>query len=219
MTQHANETASARFRSGIGGDDLLKSPLAEALSSFHSLLNHVAIMFGVTAGLTLLNLVADPDGLWSRAILVIWLVLLIAHAVGILIVRLLSDDTTTSSKLPRLRGERYDGPMSSWQRAMVENPSTTSGAQDDPEATAAQERADPWKHVVTPNGVADISWPEPPVVDSEVDRASFKPTTKPDDDGERSERVPWRAATEIAWMRRRRGAEGESASGRQDSAS
>ncbi len=217
MTQHSNETVSARFRSGVSGDDLLKSPLVEALSSFHSLLHHVAIMFGATASLTLLNLIVDPDGLWSRAIMVIWLVVLIAHAVGILIVRLLSDDTTASSRLPRQRGEAQFGPMSSWQRALAETPST-SGPLDNPETTAAQEQADPWKNVATPNGTTDISWPEPPVADADTERSSFTPT-KPDDEGERSERVPWRAATEIAWMRRRLGAEGESASGHQDSAS
>ncbi len=106
--------------------------------------------------------------------------------------------------------------MSSWQRALAENPST-SGPHVNLETTAEQDRLDPWRTATVPNGATDISWPEPVTADSEEDRVSSEPRSKPDDEAERSERVPWRAATELAWMRRRRGAEDESTSGHQDS--
>ncbi len=219
MTQHSNELVTPRLRNVAGSDSPLASPWVKLLSSFHSLLAHIGIMLGVTACLTILNLVVDPADVWSRAILVIWLVLVIAHGIGIVIVRLLSDEPITNRDLPRVQAEPHGAPTSSWAQAMAENP-TTSGPQSEGDETRSRYRDASWNNAADANGAPDLAWPEPPAPDSDAEQSSSDSVTRQDEDAaDRNEKVPWRAATEIAWMRRRQDAEEDPGRRRQDPAS
>lgn len=216
MNQHSNETIVARYR-GTAGTNPWELPWIRSLASFHSLLTHIAIMFGATAGFALLNLVVDPDGVWSRAILVVWLVVFIAHAVGIVILRLLSDDATHSGRFPRVTSDPVQGPVSPWGAAMTGTQSTSAGGSDGDLVQSQQ--TDSWGNVTTANGSADLSWPEPLTVEPSSDASP--PDGSEDARGrvvENNDRVPWRAATEIAWMRKRGGAEDDPDLNRKDSA-
>lgn len=211
MTQHSNEPMTARSRTGEREASLLASPWVGLLSSFQALLKHIGIMLGVTATLALLNLLVDPADFWSRAILVIWLVIVVAHGIGMVIVRLLADETVGSRELPRVEAEPHYAPTSPWAHANL---------QQQDAAPQPPERADPWKDVAAPPDEPDVSWPQPATATPEPDRPpSELRTSEHADESGWNEKVPWRAATEIAWLRKRRDAEQRPEPKQRDSAS
>jgi hypothetical protein len=143
------------------------------------LLAHIVIMLGVTSLLTVVNLLAGPRVWWSLAILVIWLALVIIHAIGV--------------------GSR--------SLLFVEDSDADAGPASRPRAEPIGPAVPGWLSLAKRNGEMEPhvpeSWvlpddtPEPPWTARIPPKREEKPTPAPE-----SEKVPWRAATDIAWLRR-----------------
>jgi hypothetical protein len=149
------------------------------------LLAHVVVMLGVTSALTVVNLIAGPRVWWSLAILVIWLALVIIHAIGVGSRTLLFvEDDDAPAPTPRVRGEPIGPAVPSWITL-------------------------PKRHAEPPTNVPD-SWElrddtAGPVWTASPANADAAPASKP----RAGEKVPWRAATDIAWLRRPKPPAGE----------
>jgi len=201
MTQHSNDTILANLQTGASGFSTQASRWVVPLSSTKSLLSHAGVLLAITASLTMLNLVVNPEALWSRAILVIWLVVIVAHAIGIVILRLLNDDAGVASQLPRIQAE----PSSPWTQPNGQPSAGMTARDDDTENTG---RVDPWKDVAAPVGESEVSWPSSSTATTELEQAPAEIGTRRNgasDDA--NQKVPWRAATEIAWLRKPRDAD------------
>lgn len=142
------------------------------------LLAHVVIMLGVTSALTVVNLIAGPGVWWSLAILVIWLALVIIHAIGVGSRTLLFvDDDDAPAPPPRVRGEPVGPAIPSWITLPKRKAAPPANV---PESWELRDDATgPAWTATTANGEAT-------------------PAPKPSE----NEKVPWRAATDIAWLRR-----------------
>jgi hypothetical protein len=146
------------------------------------LLAHIVVMLGVSSVLTIINLLTGPRVWWSLAILVIWLALVIIHAIGVGSRTLLfdSEDAERAAPSTRVRGEPLGPDVPSWLSLPKRNvaPQVTVPEswelRDDTPGSA-------WTASTAQNGEAK---PAP------------EPLPRPDD------KVPWRAATDIAWLRR-----------------
>lgn len=201
MTQHSNDTILANLQTGASGFSTQGSRWVVPLSSTMSLLSHAGVLLAITASLTMINLVVNPGALWSRAILVIWLVVIVAHAIGIVILRLLNDDAGVASQLPRIQAE----PSSPWTQP---NGQQGTGMAAPDEGTERAGRVDPWKDAAAPVGESEISWPSSSTATTELEQAPAGIGTRRNgasDDA--NQKVPWRAATEIAWLRKPRDAD------------
>lgn len=157
-----------------------------------ALLGHIAIMLTTVSALTLLNLVLNPGTWWSLAILVLWFTFVVIHALGIVSINLLLDESDDDTAPPRVHAEPH-GPET-FEQGPVHGP-------------AQETQASPASDWQAPKSPEDHSWPS--AADSETESESFKPLDL-DEDSSKNERVPWRAATDIAWLRRR-GRDGDDA--------
>lgn len=205
MIQDSNDTATSRLLRDSQGLLSPGAPWVVALTSRRSLIAHIEIMLGASATMSMLNLVLNPGSLWSRAIIVVWLVGLVAHAVGIVVVRLLNEDSEASGGIARrAQAEPHAGPPSSWALVTDETP---SDLQPNPENTPEPEREDPWQHVQTPPEESETSWPQAATASPDSseahDEGEDREIREPAEETSERERVPWRAATEIAWLRGR----------------
>ncbi len=145
------------------------------------LLAHVVVMLGVTSTLTVINLLTGPRIWWSLAILVIWLALVIIHAIGVGSRSLLfvEDDDQVARPPGRPRAEQLGPSIPTWLTLPKRN-----GAVE-PDVPASWE---------LPDDAPEPAWPlrATPILDDQT-----APKSAPAD-----EKVPWRAATDIAWLRR-----------------
>lgn len=145
------------------------------------LLAHIVIMLGVASVLTVINLLTGPRVWWSLAILVIWLALVIIHAIGVGSRSLLfvEDDDAAAMPSTHRRAEPL-GPAIPTRLTLpkrnVETAANVPESWELPDDTPAPA----WNTRVPPS-------------------REEKPATTPAD-----EKVPWRAATDIAWLRRPR---------------
>lgn len=147
-----------------------------------SLLGHIVVMLGVCSALTVVNLLAGPRLWWSLAILVIWLALVIIHAIGVGSRSLLFADDDAEAPAQSVRRPRAEpiGPaVPTWLNLPRRNST--------PETPVPES----WK---LPDDTPDPDWDASPAQNGEPAPA---PEPKP-------EKVPWRAATDIAWLRRPR---------------
>lgn len=155
------------------------SGLPMAWMTVPALLRHIVLMLTVSSALTLLNLIATPRVWWSFAILVIWVAVVAIHAIGLFARSLLIEDTADE---PRPR-----------PRAQVEEPAREAG----PPVPAWLNLPKPWRGQRQPE--APISWALP---DDDGGDAWPAPPTTTERHPQAPERVPWREATDIAWLRR-----------------
>lgn len=165
-----------------------------------ALLAHVSIMFTVMAIATFANLIFDPETRWSLAILVIWLVLIAVHALGILANRLLTGDDAEEAMVKswQLDPEDVAARSSSWGHSM------SPADPVDPATTSAPSAAnDAWGTV----GQVEQSWPQqkddPESEQEDRVEATGVSANIPKRDERGRQRIPWRAATDIAWLRHR----------------
>lgn len=164
-----------------------------------SLLGHIAIMLTVVSALTLLNLALNPGTWWSLAILVLWFALVVIHALGLVSVNLLLDESVSGTVPPRVQAEPH-GPQPPDRMETNE-----------PQRETTDPPANSWKSGTSPQsqswGNAEASEPDGESRSEparEPDDEEFTPLNLNQDDDAKHERVPWRAATDIAWLRRRR---------------
>jgi hypothetical protein len=147
-----------------------------------ALLAHIVIMLAVTSVLTVVNLLAGPRVWWALAVLVLWLALVIIHAIGLATRSLLFVEEDGEPAPPRVRPEPLGPAVPGWlslPRRNVREP--------EPEPEPRVPESWELKDDTAP------AWPAQPLSDSPLKK-------KPASD----EKVPWRAATDIAWLRRPR---------------
>jgi hypothetical protein len=176
MTQDSNRSAYTQW--GEPAAPPAQPAWWSSLATVPALLGHIVIMLAVTSALTIVNLLAGPGVWWSLALLVIWLALVIIHAIGVASFHLLFDeeDEDEPAPAPRARAEPHGPAVPSWlslpkrdrDRQQPQIPFTWALDDDAP------------------------AWPDQPAAET--------PTPPPP----RDEKVPWRAATDIAWLRRPR---------------
>jgi hypothetical protein len=143
------------------------------------LLAHIVVMLVVSSVLTVTNLLAGPRIWWSLAILVVWLALVIIHAIGVGSRSLLfvDDDDAAARPASRPRGEPLGPAIPTWLTLPRRN--------------------------VAPGVSVPESWelrddtPAPAWTATAAPTREPNPAPRPAD-----EKVPWRAATDIAWLRR-----------------
>lgn len=166
-----------------------------------ALLAHITVMLVVTSVLALINLMLNPAVWWSLAILVVWLVFIVIHAVGLLAARLLAEEDASSAwSASQDASERQDPARPGWQD--VNDPRHHEEAQD---TVTSEVTTETW----TAAGRSRRSWPQSTSgSQADGDEDSANSGAGATDTGE-SERVPWRAATDIAWLRRRHDGEGD----------
>lgn len=207
MQQHSREANTTNVQFDASGLLAAGSPWLALLSSVQSLLAHTGLMLAITAGLMLINLLVTPGTLWSSAIVVIWLVVLVAHAVGLVISRLLSYEASTSDPSPRVHAEPHAGPLAPWMNVNGHRETETVAAAHTPSRPDGND-SDPWKNVAAPADETETSWPQAPTATAEPDLPDTDGLSKSNGhNADASDKVPWRAATEIAWLRRPRAAE------------
>jgi hypothetical protein len=147
------------------------------------LLAHFVVMLSVASALTVINLLAGPRIWWSLAILVIWLALVVIHAIGVGSRSLLFvDDDGRPAQPTRVRGEPIGPVVPTWLALPKHNGEPQVSV---PESWELRDDA--------PSPV----WTASPASNGEA-RPAAKPQPKPGMD----DKVPWRAATDIAWLRR-----------------
>lgn len=178
MTQDSNRSAQMQWGRQ---PELPQQAWWQVALTTPGLLAHIVVMLGVCSALTIVNLLAGPRVWWSLAILVIWLALVIVHAIGVGSRSFLfGEDDDAPARPARSQSAEPLGPVvPSWLTLPKRN--TT------PETSVPQSWALPddspttgWAVSSAPNG-EPASVPRPP-----------------------DEKIPWRAATDIAWLRRPR---------------
>ncbi len=179
MTQDSNRSAPMQW--GQQADRPPQPTWWHSVLTVPGLLGHIVVMLGVCSAFTIINLLAGPRVWWSLAILVIWLALVIVHAVGVGSRSLLfgEDDETATPPARRPRTEPLGPAVPSWLTLP--------------------------KRDATPQPIVPQTWAlpdDPPATDwaaSPDAKDEPAPAPRPAD-----EKVPWRAATDIAWLRRPR---------------
>lgn len=168
-----------------------------------ALLAHASLMLVTVAGLMIINLIATPRTWWSLAILVMWVTLVALHALATAAARFLHDDTSRDSASDRQKAAR----RSEWADAAADQSSPTRtgrinarprGRKKSDVATASWDLTDQ----------SERSWPE-------SGGESENSTSEQDDlveetgwahapaDTDDARKIPWRAATDVAWLRHR----------------
>jgi hypothetical protein len=140
-----------------------------------ALLAHVVVMLVATSALTIVNLLVGPRVWWSLAILVIWLALVIIHGIGVGSRTLLFEEEDDAPAPParRSQSEPIGPPIPGWLTLPRRN------SRPEPVVPATWELRD---------DASGPSWPERTV--------AGPPAPAP------VEKVSWRAATDVAWLRR-----------------
>jgi hypothetical protein len=179
------------------------SPWA-SLVSVRALLGHIVLMLGVMAVLTVVNLLVNPGTWWSLAIQVVWFSLVIIHALALVSMGvILEEDEEESAPAPRIYAEPAIPPqaLTGWSV-----PATgTEPAQELP-----SDPGDPGPWRAAPIAGPDQSEVRPAKPETAEPAADTEPAPTPDftplsfdPETGKSERIPWRAVTDIAWLRRR----------------
>ena len=181
MTQNSNRGTYAPW-----GEPTAPAPDAwwSSLVTIPVLLGHIVTMLSVMAVFSAINLIVNPGTWWSLAVLVLWLALVIIHAIGVASLRfLLEEDEAEGVAPPRVHAEPH-GPQTPGGFDMLVHERTGKPV--------------PGSWELTRNDSVP-SWPQAP-------KASETQSTEPriDVPNGSTERVPWRAATDIAWLRRPR---------------
>lgn len=183
MTQNSNHNAFAPW-----GEPNAGAPAGPLMGwmTIPALLRHIVLMLTVSSVLTLLNLVTTPGVWWSFAILAIWFAVIIIHGIGLVSINLLlEDDDEEPAPAPRSRPEPLGPPLPTWMN--LPKP-WANGAKAPPVPTSWELKTD------------DIaSWPDRPMTTSPAEPTVQAP-----------ERLAWREATDIAWLRRPHRANGAS---------
>ena len=179
MTQDSDRSAQMQW--GLPPKAAPQPPWWQATLTVPALLAHIVVMLSVCSALAVVNLLATPRVWWSLAFLVIWLALVIIHAIGVGSRSLLfgEDELTSVRPVRRQRAEPLGPAIPSRFTLPKRN------AAPDPTVPASWELPDDapandWAASSAPNGEPA---PKPPLP---------------------NEKVPWRAATDIAWLRRPR---------------
>lgn len=143
------------------------------------LLAHIVIMLSVASVFTVINLLTGPRVWWSLAILVIWLALVIIHAIGVGSRSLLfvEDDDAAARPSTRRRAEPVGPAIPTWLTLPKRNGETAANVPAS------------WE---LPDDTPAPAWTPRVTLTTEE-----KPASPP-----ANEKVPWRAATDIAWLRR-----------------
>lgn len=151
-----------------------------AVATLPALLGHIVVMLTVTSLLTIVNLVLTPGVWWSFAILVIWLAVVLIHGIGLVSLNLLLDDDDEEVRpaQPSAPARPAGPPVPSWLTLLTRDEKT-------PDVPGS------WELVTDDTG---SSWPDRPE-EAQAPRAEGPAVP---------ERVPWGAATDIAWLRRPR---------------
>lgn len=199
MTQTSNREAFTPWGEPV--QPVTGSSWWSPLVTLPALLGHVVVMLTVMAALTALNLAFNPGTWWSLAILVLWLTVVLVHvlaryALGFL----LEEDRNDEAAPPRVDVEPHG--------ATVHGPAVPNGRRQGRHDDA------PISWELKSDDVISSAWPKqgpevapPPPAE-----------TAPESGNGSGERVPWRAATDIAWLRRHRTG-GAEASGANEEAS
>lgn len=162
------------------------------------LLGHIVTMFSVMALLTTVNLILNPGTWWSLAILVLWITIVIVHVLARYSLGfLLQEEPDVESPRQQVRVEPNGG--------------TVHGPAEPPNGQHPSRREDvPISWELKSDDDVPATWQ----TGDSGPRTDDPPTEQETEDSNGSnERVPWRAATDIAWLRRQRtGGQGGSAS-------
>ncbi len=153
-----------------------------------ALVSHIVVMLCVCSGLMLVNLIAAPRVWWSIAVLAIWLAVVIIHGIGLASRSLLAEDedapAPASSAVPP--GQPSTAPTGPPMPAWLSMPSwDRSSSPSIPQSWELNEDA------VDTSATTRTSWPE---------QATGSQRAAPEHPP--PQRVSWRAATDIAWLRR-----------------
>lgn len=168
------------------------------------LLGHIVVMLSVMALLTLVNLMVNPGTWWSLAILVLWLTIVIVHVLARFSLGfLLDEEPDTADRAPRVTAEPHGG--------AVHGPAVPNGRH----TTSREDVPISWE--LKSDDDAPPTWRTP----DEPTTSAAPAQEEPERSNGTNERVPWRAATDIAWLRRHRsyGEGGTSAGAHEDSPS
>ncbi len=181
MTQDSNRSAQTQW--GRQPEPPPAPAWWQAVLTVPSLLAHIVIMLGVCSALTFVNLLAGPRVWWSLAILVIWLALVIVHAIGVGSRSfLLGEDDDAPARPVRNQSAEPIGPKVPGRLTLPKRDTASDATVPKSWALSEDSPATGWAASPSPNGEPA---PVPPPTD---------------------EKIPWRAATDIAWLRRPRSA-------------
>lgn len=192
MTQDSNSGAYIPW-----GDPERAAPVAwwRGLVTIPVFLAHVTVMLTAVSGLIVLNFLVNPGTWWSLAFLVLWFAVVVIHALGLVSINLLiEEDSDAEVTLPSVQAEPNGS--SSGFPPNGGTPGREPGSRQPP---------DSWQRETEQQGQA---WPEPAAAAEANDGEDTVVDTRPGEPNGQSERIPWRAATDIAWLRRSNGADG-----------
>lgn len=181
MTQNSNRGTYAPW-----GEPTAQAPDAwwASLVTIPVLLGHIVTMLSVMAVFSAINLILNPGTWWSLAILVLWLAVVSIHALGVASLRFLLEEDEPERVTPPMVQAEPHGPPKPGGFDMLVHERTGKPA--------------PGSWELTSNDTAP-AWPQAP---AEGDKQAASHGA--DEPNGSTERVPWRAATDIAWLRRPR---------------
>jgi hypothetical protein len=151
------------------------------LVSIPALLGHIVVMLTTCSVLAIVNLLTTPGTWWSFAVLAVWFALVAIHGIGLVSISVfLDEDDAERPTAPSARPEATNPPAGPPAPNWLTFPRPRSDRAEVPVPAS-------WR--LTEDGTPP-SWPAPP-----AGPPAPKPAPVP-------ERLPWRAATDIAWLRR-----------------
>ncbi|HYH13490.1 MAG TPA: 2TM domain-containing protein [Thermomicrobiales bacterium] len=188
MTQDSNRDAYMPW-----GEPAASAPVTlwGRLVTIPALVGHIVVMLTAMSVLTALNLLLNPGTWWSLAILMLWLTIVIVHVLARFTLSFLLDEGDQGRASPPRVDVEPHGPA-------MPGPGVPNGRR-----AARKEREDvPISWELKSDEAASSAWPR-----TEASSPTTRESETASSNGS-SERVPWRAATDIAWLRRNRASGG-----------